>query len=381
MIRLHASALPRIIACAGSTQFPPIPAEQQGESAREGTAAHWVAEMMLRQHGEETAPNALAPNGVPIDADMREHAAAYVATIPRGDHVMIECNGDWYASREIEIACKVDAAWFEEQELAPGVTLQTLHIRDFKYGWRIVDPEYNAQLIAYAIGVVRRLAHDMIVRQDLRLCLGVYQPRPYHPDGPLRVWRLTLGELIGHHDVIVQTLAQLPSEALVTGEQCEYCPGAAAGTCPAYLRASRNAIDVATRGRPVELSAEAMARELIDLTRAQAVLKDRLEFAQDNAKRTLSANPTSVPGWTVKPQYANTTWTATPDELKLLTNVDILTPPKLVTPAEAKRRGVSEDLIKEHTTRPMIGQKLERLDADKTARRALKPKPSTVQPI
>jgi len=370
MIRLHASALPRIMACAGSTQFPALPPEQSSESAREGTAAHWVAEQFIRDGGANLPD--VAPNGIPIDADMTEHARNYAGLIP--SDAMVECNGDWYASRDIEIACKVDAAWFEEQELAPGVTLQTLYVLDFKYGWRIVDPDYNTQLIAYAVGVIRRLAADGVaVRPDLRLALGIYQPRPYHPDGAHRVWRLTLDELIGHHDVIVQTLEQLPSDALVTGEHCEYCPGAATGACAAYLRATTNAIDVAMRRSPVELTTAAMARELIDLQRAQAMLKDRLEFAQDNAKRALAANPAALPGWILKPQYANTSYTKDGAEaIKRETNLNVYAEPKLATPAELKRRGVPDDVIAKHTHRPLIGQKLERHDPDAEVRKALK---------
>lgn len=371
MKRVRASKLPLLFACMGSDQFPPLATGQESESAREGTAAHWTAEQILK--GAAFLPNATAPNGIPIDDDMRAHAIAYVATIPSGSHVMVECNADWFATPEIEIACKVDAAWFEELQLDPGVTLQTLQIRDLKYGWRIVEAEYNVQLIAYAVGVLRRLAADGVtVRPDLVISLGVYQPRPYHPDGPLRVWSITLEELIAYHDEIVGNLAALPSEALATGEHCEYCPGAALGACPAYLRATGNAIDVATRGSPVELTPAAMARELVDLQRAQAVLKERIEFAQDNAKRALAENPAALPGWKLEPQYANTSWTIEPDELRKLTNADILTPPKLVTPAEAKRRGVSEDVIAQHTTRPLIGQKLKRFDPDAEVRKALK---------
>lgn len=375
MIRLHASALPRILACLGSTGFPPLPHEQDTESAREGTAAHWVVEQALRNLGDMLDDT--APNGVPIDDDMITHAQAYVDTVPDFG-VYVEFNANWYATRDIEIAVRLDAAWFDEAR-------DTLHIRDYKYGYRIVNAEGNSQLLAGAVGVVRKLAAEgRTFSNATRINMALFQPRPYHPEGPHREWEVSLGELVALHDAMVAQLQQLPSDTLATGEHCEHCPGAVAGTCPAYLRAVNNAVDVATRGSPIELPLAAVGRDLIVLKRAAAMLKQRLDFAEDIAKRALTADVAALPGWSLEPQQSNAAWTISAEELQRLTNADVLVAPKLVTPAEARRRGVAEDIVAANTKRTLTGHKLVRMSADEKVKRATKPrkpKAATVKPV
>jgi hypothetical protein len=58
----------------------------------------------------------------------------------------------------------------------------------------------------------------------------------------------------------------------------------------------------------------------------------------------------------------------TGEALSAATGVD-LRKDGVVTPAEAKRRGVTEATVTALTERPVIGAKLERIDADREARR------------
>lgn len=373
MIRLNASALPRVLACLGSTQFPRTEEVEQSEAAREGDAAHHAAECALKGL---PIPD-VAPNGYAIDAEMREHAADYAKQCHDGalcspdtptQSAWIEQRADFLATEQIEIACKVDAAW---------LTGDTLHVRDYKYGWRLVEAEGNSQLVAYAVGLIRALfrseTDNMVVMSPPKnIVLGIFQPRPYHPEGSLRTWPLTLDELIIEHNLLVGTLQLLhdPQHAdkLDTGAHCEHCPGGVLGTCPAYLAATGNAIDVAMRGGPMDPTPAQVARELVTLERAAKVLEQRHEWLKDIAKRGLKAG-TIYPGWALETQKGQTTWTIEPEALAKLTNQDVFQPRKLVTPAEAKRRGVDEKTIAENTTRPVIGDKLVRRDPDAYVRK------------
>jgi len=371
VIRLHASALPRILACLGSTQFPPLSREQQTDSAREGDAAHWVVECYLRAPQDPIADT--APNGVPIDDDMLAHAQAYADLIPTFG-VYTEWSCDWYATRDIEIAVRADAVWYDEPS-------NTLHVRDYKYGYRIVNPEGNSQLLAGAIGALRKLAAaGRTFIPDTIIDMGIYQPRPYHPDGPARHWRVTLQQIVALHDAMVAELAKLPADTLATGDHCEHCPAAVMGTCPAYLLAVNNAVDVATRGSSIELPLPAIGRDLIVLERAAAMLKQRLDFAKDIAKRALTADVAALPGWALEPQHSNKAWTIEPEALQALTNADIYAPRKLVTPAEALRRGIPEDVVSANTKRTLTGHKLVRMSADERARKAMKIAPPADEP-
>lgn len=376
MISYSASDLHRIFECGGSTLAPPLPADYRSDSAEEGTAAHWVAQQFAAElAGPETFKvGQLAPNGVAIDADMIEHGQAYGDFIPSGEgsHILppwIEADASWLVTDSIRIGCRADVSWLDGN---------TLHLRDYKYGWRLVEVADNWQLVAGAIGAVRKLfaewkPDEMGPFPVTQVCLSIHQPRPYHPDGPLRERTLTLAELEKLHGVIVARLTTLDASRFATGEHCGYCRAAVLGTCPAFIRASHNAVDVVMSGSMIELPPAALAVHLDQLRRAQTVLKDRLGYVEDLATRALQADPLSVPNYGVRPNYGNTIWTVDADVVRQETNADILQPAKLVTPAEAKRRGVSDEVIAKYTKRPLIGQKLVKIDADAEARKALEP--------
>lgn len=365
MIRLNASALPRVLACLGSTQFPSTAEVETTDAAREGTAAHFAAEWAIRERTFDYAhAPTVAPNGHAIDAEMREHAMAYADTIPdfakdNQPLVLVEDRCDWLATPTIEIAVRIDVWWVADD---------TLYIRDYKYGWRLVEPERHFQLIASAVGAIRKHFAAQSLFPPNRINMGIFQPRPYHPDGPLRTWEISLTELIEEHDVLVAHLQKLPSTTLETGPHCEHCPGAIMGTCPAYLAAAGNAIDVATRGGPMDVTPAQMARELVNLERAAKVIEQRHEWLKDQAKRALKSGEI-VPGWALETAYGKTTWIVDGEALRQKTNVDVFEPAKLCTPAEAKRRGVSEDVLKENTRRPPIGERLVRRDPDAYVRK------------
>lgn len=374
MIRLNASALPRVLACLGSvgiTAALELTKPPETDAAREGTAAHWVAETCLLGFDASHPNRTPAPNGVPVTAEMIEHGRAYAeACATDAKHVWTETTVTFLALPNVEIAAKLDRAWLEPGEDGSG---GTLFIRDYKYGWRLVEPEGNVQLIAYAVGLLRKLTREGFTFADrTTINLGIYQPRPYHPDGPLREWVVSLGQLADLWDQICMDLAGAGiSNELVTGPHCEYCPAGVMDACPAYRIAAGNAVDVAIRGGAAEPTLAGLGRELGQLQRARQVLDQREEWVKDIVKRALKEDATAVPGWAVEVQRGNTVWTIDADALKQLTNIDVTLAPKLVTPAEAKRRGVSEDVITANTTRPVIGDKLVRQDADALVRKKL----------
>jgi hypothetical protein len=322
------------------------------DDAREGTAAHWVVQRLGARDGY--AIGDVAPNGYVIDVDMISHAEAFVAAAGLGAEY--ECDVSWQATTEVEIRCRADRVVWD-------AAAQTLRVDDFKFGYRIIDPERNWQLVAAAIGECRR-------RQitPAHIVLGIYQPRSWHRDGPYRRWVIDFETLVSLHDEIVSVVSEL-DDRLQTGDHCRHCPGASLGTCPAYLRAAQNAVDVAMRGGPVDFPLDALGAELTVLERAAEMIKDRLAHASDILKTRILAGD-RVPGYAVEPALGNSTWKDF-KAAQRATNIQ-LTDEKPVTPAEAKRRGMSEDLLAELTQRPKRGHKLVKRDPDKEARRAMK---------
>lgn len=357
MITVRASGLHRVMNCTGSHALAAAIKEElpDSDAAKEGDAAHFVAECLFL---EKPAP-ARAPNGWPIDADMASHALEYVKGLP-ADALSIEEECSWLATPGVRIAVRNDAAWMHGDDL---------YLRDFKYGWRVVDVEDNWQLIAGAIGYCRK--HEKI---PARIHLSIYQPRPYHPDGPLREVTLTPDELIAEHDRIVAICPEIDREpvhtVLITGEHCYGCKAAIFGTCGAHIRAAHNAVDVAlSNAKPADFPHDALPGELDTLTRAGKIIEERLDYAKDIALRAIKSGRI-VPGYAVEPTNTHRVWKDL-DAAKKATNIS-LTKEVAISPAEAERRGASEEFIKSQTDKPPGALKLVKRDADKVVKAKIK---------
>lgn len=357
MIDINASALSRIMACAGSYALEEPLEEDQSDNAKEGDAGHWCATEVFKNEGELGKPGKKAPNGWATDKDMWDYAGDYVAVVMSEgtkDKTDLEATAHWQATEKIRIRCRVDAfSWSEDGE--------TLRLYDYKYGWRPVEVFENWQLVAGAIGMCR----NAVGGPPKRIIMSVYQPRPYHQDGKHRTWEVTLEELAALHDRIIARLTNL-DDTLVTGEHCLYCL-AAAGHCPAIRTASFNAVDVIMRGQAMELTPEDHAREMELMQRAEALVKQRVSWLEDLAVNRMKQGEI-LPGWRLAKAFGKTAW----NSKKAVTDLAKAAGVKLfervpVTPAEAIRRGVDEDMVKEHTNRPERGVKLAKGSSAKEA--------------
>lgn len=352
MLDINASAMDRVMACAGSHLLEAdIPDEEheQTDAAKEGDAAHWCAVEIFKNGGELGKPGKKAANGWATDKDMWDYAADYVAAVmqrPIGATLKLETTAHWQATEAIRIRCKIDANGYDADT-------KTLYIDDFKYGWRPVEVEDNWQLIAYAIGVVRSMADA----PPERVVLSIFQPRPFHLDGKHRSVTLTLAELAALHDRIIARLNNLGG-SLTTGEHCTYCKAAAAGKCVAIRTASFNAVDLTTKALKSDITEEDHARELLIMQRAEKLLKQRVEWLEDLAVARMKKGAI-IPGWTLKKSYGQNAWNSEKDLRAIAKETGVKLFDRVpVTPAEAIRRGVDEDMVKAHTTRPERGVKL-----------------------
>lgn len=358
MLTTTATELPRIMQCIGSRLMPAaLPPDFDHEARDEGNAAHWLAKEWFE--GREHSPGTKAPNGWVLTDDMIEHVGTYLSALECGT---MEVDLTW-GTDAFEVRCRADHVVYDTGDTTPYATeepTKILTIDDFKYGWRLVDPFENWTLIAYAIGwCIRNGASPAVIR------LRIHQPRPYHPDGPCREWRLSYEELLRYHAQIQARLMH-PSDDLQTGPQCAKCH--ARFDCPAYRMASMNAIDVTTDTVFSDaLPNHILAHEYDTLTLAESIIKDRREALQELMTHKIRSGAV-IQGYALKERYAQTRWKPglTGDVLSIAVGVN-LRKDGLVTPAEAKRRGVSDEAIAALTDRPSIGTKLERIDVQREA--------------
>lgn len=357
MFEINATNLLRAMNCPGWLFMPSTLVKVDDPTARdEGTAAHWVAQQLF--HGHTAQIGGKAPNGFIVSGEMIDHVQTYLAALNCGEIEIVTA----FAANDGErwrVNGRADHIKFDSK---------TLTIDDFKYGWRIVEPEMNWTLIAHAIGYC--VANAI---QPETITLRIHQPRPHHPEGPLREWSFTWNDLLQFHAQIDATLSN-PTQTLRTGNHCAKCH--ALPTCPAARSASMNAIDASGIAFTDDLSPEILAYELDTLAHAAGVLKTRLEALQELATHRIK-NGEAIPNYIVGTKYGDSRFKTGFDApmLRALTGIDCAKV-GTVTPAEAKRRAVNnpgallalENLIE----RPMIGTKLTRIDPNKAAKKLLK---------
>ena len=103
---------------------------------------------------------------------------------------------------------------------------------DLKYGFGIVEVEWNPQLMIYLSGAVAKYG-----RRD-RYRLAVLQPRGRHDDGPIREWEFGNKELDDFNKLLSTAIHKnYKGGKPVVGDYCrKYCK--AMGICPAAAKAA-----------------------------------------------------------------------------------------------------------------------------------------------
>lgn len=349
MLITTATELPRLMRCIGSRLMPAaLPIEHRTEAMDEGNAADWLAEQLFA--GEKVTVGTKAPNGWVVTDDMVENVHVYLKALDCGAMQVETTHGN----EHYQVRGRADHIVFRDNVLT---------VDDLKYGWRIVEPEMNWTLISHAIGwcINNQTSPDRII-------FRIIQPRAYHPMGPVRAWAIDYAELQGYARAIATRLTE-PSDELTTGtEQCAKCHALA--SCPAARRASMNAIDVVQdMAFSDDLPNDVLAHEYEVLDQAA----DMVEMVRDARAELLTYRIQSgqvVQGYALKQRQGQRAWVAgmSGKALSAATGTD-LTKDGIVTPAEAERRGVDKALVTALTSRPIVGTKLERIDADAIGRK------------
>ncbi len=241
---LHATLSPssaeRWISCPASVRLAEtLPQQSESVYAREGTAAHALAELMTRRvllgafNSSVQYDRALAnwrktyPEVTPeVEAEMTEHADAYVAYL----RSRLSEHPDAQLLLEQRVPTGVPDSWGTSDAALVSPTF--LEIVDFKYGLGVrVEAQGNPQLRLYGVGALEAFG-DLLGEVHTVRCT-VFQPRLDHvdseelPASELRAWR---------DDVVIPRakLALEPDAPFGPSENaCRWCP--ASGQCRAQM--------------------------------------------------------------------------------------------------------------------------------------------------
>jgi hypothetical protein len=359
MISLTATELPRFMTCNGSLSLGGIPPfDPDLTVTEEGNAAHWyVQEVFENRFQAEELIDRQAPNKTYITPSMYEHIQQYLndllAYIRAGCEVRLEVETSHEAEGFYQIRGRADGIVYNHQT-------KRLTVPDFKYGFKIVDPFENWTLISHAIGWIKSHPDLQVIDIDFK----IYQPRPFHPEGQVRSW-LVSRDMFDNFWYKLDIALRNPTNQLNTSQHCYKCP--AITQCPAYQIASMNAIDIGLKAYDSVIPNNDLSWMLKNLKRAQEVLKQAVSAYEDLALHRLKEGQI-IPSYSIDNSLGNTRWkpNITPELVQILTGVDC-SKKELITPTQAKARGVSEETIKSLTERPSTGFKLVNVDASKKA--------------
>jgi len=389
--RVAPSSLYLTVACNASLtlqeQVPPLP---DSEEEAEGKAAHWVAMRYAAGYGHELPVGAkFISEGRQweVDLDMVLGAIMYNnamggyntflrleqgVAIPRVHNT--ECTGTpdgfiFYPS--YTFPPEVRAA----DPSLPSRPIKLLRVGEYKYGHRFVEVFENYQVGSYASGVMNLLQltdND----PDLYLELVLVQPRSYHRDGPVRVWR---GEAHMIRAIIniahgAAERALMPNPEARTSEHCIDCK--ARHLCKTLQYATQTFIDFSTSPELVELPPEAMGQELMLVDEAIARLEARRTGLAAQAEALLRQGK-AVAFYHMEAGQSRMIYRDDVDVdevvgLGELLGIDLRKPQTkkemLITPKQAIDVGVDPDVMKKYAFRPPAAQKLTR-DSSITARK------------
>ncbi len=234
---LGASSSHRWIECPGSIGLSVGVENEQTEFAREGSAAHEIAEICLLS-GE----NAEAYEGNLIEGydQTEEFDALYVDdNMASAVQVYLDAvRAEVGASEDRELLVE---ARFDLNHVYPGMfgtndaivydpaTLK-LTVFDYKHGQGIaVEVERNPQLMYYALGALTG-KHNRPVDE---IELVIVQPRCLHKGGPIRRWSTTADDLLEFRGELIAAAKATEQDDAVfkAGDWCKFCPAAAVGRC------------------------------------------------------------------------------------------------------------------------------------------------------
>lgn len=289
--KLSPSGAKRWLTCTASPSMEEGFEDTTSEYAKEGTAAHSLAELKLKfetgkitKRTYSTRYNKFKKENEYYSLAMDDYVDEYVSLVMEHFNALSEAS--------IELEVRVDYSdWVPEGSGTSDVVIMTdgvIEVIDLKYGKGVsVTAEWNPQAMLYGLGAYHQ--YDMIYEFE-KVRMTIVQPRL----GNVTTFELSIGELLKWANDYVKPRAEMAlngdGEFTPSAEACQWCKAKA--ICRA--RADKN-LEIAKYEfeDPNFLNADQLAEILSKAKEIASWLKDveeySLEQVRDHAK--------TIPGW------------------------------------------------------------------------------------
>lgn len=232
---ISASAAKRWLNCPGSVRMQKDIPDTSSEAADEGTAAHDLAERVLKS-GEKFVDQYLgitirvetSGREFVVNDEMVEAVQLYVDTI-RADRQKLMPGVKVMVEKKFHLEY-INEELYGRNDASLAQIFGLLEVYDLKYGKGVlVEVEDNEQMKIYALGALEEGDNTC---EEVEIV--IIQPRAAHSDGPVRRWRISVDDLRAWGDEVLHpgARAALKEDAPVhAGDWCRWCK--AMVSCPA----------------------------------------------------------------------------------------------------------------------------------------------------
>lgn len=350
------------------TLVPPIETDKENTAAEQGTAFHDKAEYLLKTYviGERTNDgglfkqiDTLCDNGVLFDLEMYDAVMVYTGDIFHYanqndilDKIKVE--------ERITLDCVFPGMYGHCDAYVVNKAKKEVVIWDGKYGYNIVEPFENWQLIAYAMGITQHI--DGHEDQQWTVKLRISQPRAPHILGSNREWVIKLSDLRLYFNQLVSAANEALSGEGSTkaGSWCTYCE--ARHACDTLDRNVYAMAEYIGGVNPNELTGKALGVEYLLLERFQTLLKARMTGVEQQCLNEMRKGQV-IPGLGIDEKFGRKRWKKDIDQNEVIMmgdamGVDLRKPRELDTPTQCAKKGVDESVINEYSERPSNGFKV-----------------------
>lgn len=350
------SSLARIVQCPGSLTLCKPYEDVETEASREGVLAHEVAMCFALHGGGQTGT-------LPKVGDIHEHGRVDAEMI-EGAKMYAEALEGFAGNPEqtINIPRVHPTLCFGTPDFWQySKNTRTLRITDYKYGHGYVEVFENYQLIAYAAGILDKLAAEgVLIEFETIVEFMIVQPRCYSADSPVRTWTTSapnLRALINlAHNRVAEALG--PDPACVTGPECLHCDARA--NCDTANRAGAALVQFAGRAEALAQNGAEMGVRLNLINAAIVMLKAVGSGLEEQIIATLRKGGT-VPFFKVDYSKPRETWAKSVAEVKLLgqlSGVVLVKDDFDLTPKQAVKAGIDRAVIDKYAFTPNGAAKL-----------------------